>query len=133
QPQLILTLGENQGPFVRITAPTSGSKVLPGTAVTFTGTATDAENGNLASQIQWSSSLDGPLGTGAGLTVSSLRSGIHTITARVADAGGLTGQAQITLTVLNAPVVRITAPASGSAFLAAHGPLTLSGTPVDVG
>src|SRR5438128_4195900 len=91
QPQLILTLGENQAPYVRITAPPSGTKVLPGAAVTLTGTASDAENGHLSSQIQWTSSLDGPLGTGAGLTASSLRSCIHTITARVAAAAGLTG------------------------------------------
>ncbi|TMA69280.1 MAG: DNRLRE domain-containing protein, partial [Deltaproteobacteria bacterium] len=132
QPQLVLTLGENQTPYVRITAPPSGSKVLPGAAVTFTGAATDAENGNLSSQIQWTSSLDGPLGTGASVTLSSLRSGIHTITARVADAGGLTAQAQITVNVLNTPVVRITAPANGAAFFAADGPITLTGSATDV-
>src|SRR5207247_284515 len=77
-------------------------------------------------------SLDGPLGTGASVTVSSLRSGIHTITARVADAGGLTAQAQITLNVLNTPVVRITAPANGAAFFAADGPITFTGSATDV-
>src|SRR5439155_1350695 len=75
---------------------------------------------------------DGPTVATQGSAAAQLRSGIHTITARVADAGGLTGQAQITLTVLNAPVVRITAPANGSAFFAANGPIGFSGSATDV-
>src|SRR5207249_323414 len=48
----------NATPVVAITAPT-GTTFEPGAAVTFTGTATDVEDGTLTSRIVWTSSRDG--------------------------------------------------------------------------
>src|SRR5262249_25183913 len=80
----------------------------------------------------WSSNLDGALGTGATLNVPKLRSGVHTIVAKATDAGGQSGQAQITITVPNAPVVTITQPADGSAVFQSALPITLTGIATDV-
>jgi hypothetical protein len=102
-----------------ITTPASGATYNQGDAITFTGTATDTEDGSLTSGITWTSSLNGNIGTGGLVTTSSLSVGTHTITARVTDTGGLAGQAQITITVAavnHAPMVTITAPASGATY-----------------
>src|SRR5439155_1377887 len=118
QPALVLTLAQNQTPAITITAPASGTKAHPGDAVTFTGRALDAENGDLSSQIQWRSNIDGLLGTGASLTYSMLSPGMHTISARVTDASGLAAEAQIQIRVRGpnaAPQITITAPRDGTA------------------
>src|SRR5262249_4228668 len=109
----------------------SGSRVLPGSPVTFTGTALDAENGDLSAQIAWSSDRDGALGTGASLGVTTLTPGRHTITARVTDAGGVSGQAQITLDGLHPPAGTVAAPAAGATVFTTAFPVTLQGQATD--
>jgi hypothetical protein len=73
-------------PTVAISAPAAGTYYL-GAPIHLAGTAADAEDGSLSGSIQWSSSLAGPLGTGAAL-YKSLVAGIHTITATVVDSKG---------------------------------------------
>src|SRR6185503_16846322 len=90
-----IAVNVNAKPTVAITAPATGAFFTPGQPVTFTSSATDAEDGNVAASTQWTSSLDGLLGTGAPLTVNTLRTGSHTITARVTDRDGQSRQAQI--------------------------------------
>lgn len=94
-----------QAPVVTITSPMDGA-VIQGGAVTLIATATDAEDGNLASGITWSSSLDGDLGTGASIT-PGLSLGTHTLTASATDSGGLTGSATITVTVTAPPAAPV--------------------------
>ena len=89
----------NTAPTVSITSPASGSTYTTGSSVTFSGSASDAEDGNLSSQIAWSSSLDGALGTGATITTSNLSIGTHTISANATDSGGLTGSDNISVTI----------------------------------
>src|SRR5207253_2371597 len=105
----------NATPVVAITAPT-GTTFEPGAAVTFTGSATDIEDGTLTSRIVWTSSRNGALGTGATIAVSTLSTGIHTITAAATDNANKTGRATITVPVNATPPVSITAPASGSNY-----------------
>src|SRR5581483_2347351 len=62
-PQLVITLKQNTPPVIAITAPSSGATSPAGSPVTLTATAVDAESGNLAAQVRWSSSRDGSLGT----------------------------------------------------------------------
>jgi subtilisin family serine protease len=88
----------NQTPQVTISSPTDGSRIDSGTAVSLTGTATDAEDGILTSSLSWTSSLEGPLGTGGALT-TALRDGVHTITSSASDSGGRSGSDAITITV----------------------------------
>lgn len=89
----------NQSPTVTITAPADGSIYTYGNTINFTGTATDPEDGNIASSIQWTSSINGNLGTGASINVSNLSVGTHTITATATDSGGKSGSDTITVTV----------------------------------
>ena len=125
---------QNTAPSVEITAPVEGSTFIVGTSVTFTGTATDAEDGSLSASLSWTSNLDGALGTGGSLSTSALSIGSHTISASVTDSGGLSGSASISITVdpvpNDPPVVSLTAPANGSSF--EEGELvTFTGTATD--
>jgi len=49
-------------PTVSIAAPTDGSSFVDGTSITFTGSATDVEDGVLTSSLSWSSDIDGVFG-----------------------------------------------------------------------
>jgi hypothetical protein len=91
--------GQNTAPVVTITSPPDGLVVDYGTAIAFSATAHDQEEGDLSGSIGWSSSLDGFLYSGAEFTRSDLAAGSHTITASVTDAGGLVGTASINLTI----------------------------------
>ncbi|MGF1485223.1 MAG: PQQ-dependent sugar dehydrogenase [Opitutales bacterium] len=91
----------NDDPSVDITAPSNGSGFLTTASVNFTGTASDTEDGDLASSIQWTSSIDGPLGSGASISVS-LSEGTHDITATVTDSGFASDADTLTV-VINAP------------------------------
>src|SRR5438876_8722970 len=120
--QLWLTHDQSTSSVVNNSAPAPNATVNIGAPVTFAGTATDAESGDLSSQIQWTSNLDGVLGTGASIIVPHLQPGTHVITARVTDSTGLSGQARITLNVGHKPNVAISAPQNHSVFYVAQGP-----------
>jgi subtilisin len=90
--------GENTAPSVTISAPANGASFPSGTSISFTGSASDAQDGNLTSSLTWTSSLDGPVGTGGSFS-AVLSEGTHTVTASVTDSGGLTGSASITIVV----------------------------------
>ena len=87
-------------PVVAIASPSDGSVFTAGTMVPFAGSASDAEDGDLGGILQWTSSIDGAIGSGANFSTSSLRVGAHTITASVTDSDGLTGTDVIALTVI---------------------------------
>ncbi len=89
----------NTAPTVTITAPADGSSFDEGTSVTFSGFASDAEDGDLTSSLVWNSDLDGQIGTGGSFSTSTLSVGTHTITASVTDSGGLSGSDSITVTI----------------------------------
>ncbi len=63
------------------------SPANPGESVTFTGHGTDTEGTITA--YEWTSSIDGAIGTAASFSTSTLSSGTHTISFRVQDNGGL--------------------------------------------
>lgn len=88
----------NTAPVVSISSPASGASFLVSRAITFTGSASDAQDGDLSSAVQWTSSLDGVIGSGPSFT-RTLSIGVHTITASVSDSGGLSGSAFATITV----------------------------------
>lgn len=120
--QILLSVvsATNQPPVATITAPASGATFQSGTAVTFTGSATDPEDGPLSgASLAWSSSLDGALGTGGTVTKTTLSAGTHLIVLAATDSAGDVGGASVSITVLppnHPPVVTITAPAGGSSF-----------------
>ena len=101
---ITVNVAANTAPMVAITSPPNGSEANAGDSVTFTGSATDNEDGDLTAALAWSSDLDGALGTGGSFASSGLSVGTHTITATVGDSHGLAAQAQVLLTVNSAPV-----------------------------
>jgi hypothetical protein len=90
--------GENTAPTVTISSPTSGASFTLGAPITFSGTATDAEDGDKAASLSWSYA-GGVIGTGSTFARSDLPLGTHTITASATDSGGLSGTKQIVLTI----------------------------------
>jgi hypothetical protein len=127
--QATVALTINAAPGVAITSPADGSQFVEGEVVSLTGTASDAEDGDLGASIAWSSSLDGALGTGPSLALP-LSPGAHILTAQVTDSGGLVAQATVAVTVNGAPSVSITSPADGSQF-GEGSPVLLTGTASD--
>ena len=121
----------NTAPTVSISAPADGSQFDEGASISFSGTATDAEDGTLTGSLSWSSNLDGAIGSGGSFS-TVLSVGTHTITASVTDSGGLTGSDSITVTVNpnTAPTVTITAPADGSTFVSGSS-VSFAGTATD--
>ena len=89
----------NSAPTVQITSPASGTTVTAGTTLTFTGTAADAEDGNLAAGITWISSLHGTIGYGGSISTVGLKTGTHTITALVGDSKGASASTSIVIIV----------------------------------
>ena len=103
-------------PTVSITSPADGSTFHVNESITFEGTASDTEDGDLTADLSWNSSIDDFIGTGGSFS-ATLSEGEHTITASVTDSGGNTGSASISIAVVNdAPVVTILQPADGATF-----------------
>ena len=109
----------NTAPTVTISTPANNSSYANGATVSFSGSATDTQDGNLTSKLVWVSSIDGQIGTGGSFS-KALSSGTHIITASVTDSGGLVGSKQIT--------VAISAPTSPTATTTAT--LTATGSRV---
>lgn len=92
----------NNSPTVSITNPGDGSIFTSGTSIFFEGTAADTEDGNLTTNIVWTSNIDGAIGTGGSVS-TTLSDGIHIITAAVTDSGSRIGSDTISITVGDPP------------------------------
>lgn len=104
-------------PEITIDSPTTGTQQNDGTEFAFTATASDAETVPADLMVDWSSDLDGPLGTtplvGSGsnpgdpgtaeFALSSLSPGGHTITARVQDSDSLYAEDTVGIIVNDLP------------------------------
>ena len=125
--QVYLTAPSNTLPSATITAPADGSTHDEGASISFTGTASDPEDGNLTASLSWTS--DGVnIGSGPSFSVSNLSVGPHTITASVTDSGDLSGQDTISITVVPLPPSAITLSANGFKVKGKHwATLTWSG------
>ena len=107
----------NNAPTVSISSPGGGSTFSSSANIAFAGSASDVEDGNVTRGIIWTSSINGAIGSGAGLSTSSLSEGSHTITASVTDSGTKSGTDTVNITVQDfAPSVSISSPANGSSF-----------------
>jgi hypothetical protein len=88
----------NTAPTVTISSPQDGASFGSGASISFAGSASDKEDGTLTTTMVWKSDLDGQIGTGGSFD-GVLRDGTHTITASATDSGGLTGTANISITI----------------------------------
>jgi len=105
-------------PIVSITSPADNSEFHVGVDnnISFTGTASDTEDGDLTASLSWTSNLDGPINNGGSFS-ATLSEGSHTVTASVMDSHGNSASSSITVNVVNdSPTVSITSPADGSEF-----------------
>ena len=89
-------------PEVFISSPGDASLLVGPRTVVLQASARDAEDGELdGTAIAWSSSLDGPLGTGAAVEVATaaLSEGPHTLTATATDSSTAQASSSVTVTV----------------------------------
>lgn len=137
QPCSVTDSCPNQAPDVTITSPADGGTSTVGETVTFSGAATDSEDGAITgSALVWTSDLDGPIGTGAEFSRSDLSGGFHEITLTATDSEGASGSATITFGVGGAPQVDILGPveqSNGAPHTVTVGTsVTFTGSAVDV-
>ncbi len=95
----------NTAPEVSITSPGGGASFVAGDPISFEGSADDAQEGSLTAILDWTSSLDGPIGGGGSFSDATLREGQHIIMAEVMDSGGLSGDATVSITIEPPPAV----------------------------
>ena len=80
----------NQSPITTISSPVN-TFFNEGENIVFSGTGTDVEDGQVNDgALVWTSSIDGPIGTGSTLVTSSLTPGDHDITLSATDSNGAT-------------------------------------------
>ncbi len=85
-------------PTVSISSPADGASFSSGETISFAGSASDAEEGDLSADLVWTSNLDGQIGTGGSLN-AVLSDGTHTVQASATDSGGNTSSDSIKITV----------------------------------
>jgi hypothetical protein len=87
-------------PAVTIDQPANGANFLDTDAITFSGSATDDEDGALSgTSLVWNSSLDGEFATGEVPAALTLSAGTHLITLTATDAQGQQGSNSVSITV----------------------------------
>ena len=107
---IALTVGN--APTVAIGSPTAGTVADVGALLSFTATGADTEDAITDLVGSWSSSVDGPLWTGAldgtgafALSTDTLSAGSHTMTATVTDTDGMSGSATVDVRINALPEV----------------------------
>lgn len=88
----------NAKPTISILSPDGSQLFSDATEITFRASSEDAEDGDISEFIEWNSSVDGVLGSGAQLT-TNLRSGEHVISAQITDSDGEAAEDSIQITV----------------------------------
>jgi hypothetical protein len=110
----------NQKPTAFISSPGDGASFEAGTSISFTGSATDPEDGTLSGgSLVWRSSRDGQIGTSNSFVRSNLSVGSHVIRLIATDSQGLADTARVDITVTPAnqpPSASISSPSNGASF-----------------
>ncbi|GJM21364.1 MAG: hypothetical protein DHS20C15_12790 [Planctomycetota bacterium] len=82
--------GGGNAPFVEIYHPDNGFRFKQGANIVLHSSGWDLEDFALEGEsIQWTSDVDGALGSGRRFTINSLTPGVHQITVTATDSGGL--------------------------------------------
>jgi subtilisin family serine protease len=88
----------NTPPSVSITSPADGATFSSKASIAFQGTASDEEDGNLSTNLAWTSNKDGTIGTGNSF-FKILSDATHIITATASDSSGAKDSDSIIITV----------------------------------
>lgn len=110
---------QNTAPVAQITSPADGSIFTSDDSITFSGSGSDNEDGDLSDKsLVWRSDVDGMIGTGETFTSETLSESNHEITLTATDSEGETGMDSVSITVNSAPdntppVAQITCPVDG--------------------
>ena len=105
QSDAVFTVANNP-PSVSIVSPTAGQLFAGSQQMVFEAFAHDVEDGLLSgASVQWTSNVDGSLGSGTALLkqANQLTPGNHTITVTATDSGALMAQASVIISVGVAP------------------------------
>ena len=97
----------NTAPSVTILSPQDGAILSATNPISLVGEASDLEDGDLTAQLEWTSDLDGPIGTGGNIS-PTLRIGTHRITAMVEDTDNSQASQVILITIaedLDGPIL----------------------------
>jgi hypothetical protein len=97
-----ITVLPDQPPTITILSPKEGETFEGGFPILFAGQASDAEDGDIAASIVWTSDSDGELFRGETFE-KELSPGNHIVTAAVTDSHGATQQSSVTITVTGPP------------------------------
>jgi hypothetical protein len=131
--------GAGNAPFCALYSPDSGLSYPRGASVILHAHAWDVEEGRLdGANVVWTSSIDGPLGTGRLLTTADLSVGAHAIQVTVTDANGLSASDGSTIDVVDRQLPGLLCQQTlgfagpGSATLAVCGGDLSTGTTADV-
>lgn len=120
--QVVITVGPaNSAPTCAMTGPTDGGAAASGSSVALSGTVGDADQPSDSLVVQFSSSLDGAVGTpqtptsdgSVSLAWPGLSTGVHALSMTVTDELGATCTDARSWTVGSVPEVRIDLPAEG--------------------
>ncbi len=108
----------NTAPTIKFFYPTANANVDVNVCCDFSVQVRDAEDGVSCCAVTFSSSVDGPLGTGTGNQASVSKTlttlGPRTITATAKDSKGTTATTSVTINAVNTPpTVAISAPFTG--------------------
>jgi len=93
----VVSVSNDLDPVVTITLPADGA-VFYTAPQAFSASAIDTEDSDISSSINWLSSIDSGIGSGASIS-PSLTDGLHQITAEVTDSGNNTSSDIINITV----------------------------------
>ena len=89
-----------KAPQAFIVSPADGARFVPDQQVMLVGEGHDVEDGAVPGErLQWTSDLQGVLGTGRQLQALGLQTGRHVITLRATDSDGQSGSATVTISV----------------------------------
>ncbi len=97
-----ITILDTNAPVVTISSPTAGSNYQPGATITFSGSATDVEDGSLTgSSLVWTLDNTTQIGTGSSFTKTDISTGVHTVTLTATDSDNNETSAITLFTVLS--------------------------------
>lgn len=131
---IVIHVVDNLPPVCTIRNPGDGDQIAKDSSVTFSADCIDPDGVGLIgnASVAWQSDRQGPLGVGFSVTQALVVAGAHVISVCAEDTEdpAVLGCDSITVDVVSAPTVTITAPTDG-ATLADDASVAFSGTAVD--